>query len=183
MNDLIRECNDQNIPEDDFRRAFCNRCFNKECERSSFGGDRFAQRTSTWVERLFTDVPKMRPEDSRFKTLSAQNFIDVPVGRLHEVGGSDWIDPLNPATPAPEPAPEITATTAPEPPPVPATQSQSAQEPGILLMNTPERKGVMLGEDTPTTSEQPQKDPWESAPTPPPAQNVVRRGAKIRFNR
>ena len=180
MKDLIRECNDQNIPEEDFRRAFCGRCFNKECGRSSFGGDKFAQRTSTWVERLFTDVPKMRPEDSRFGDLSAQNFIDVPVGRLHEVGGSDWIDPLNPAPP--EPVPEVRVAPIPEPPVPP---QPSAREPTIPLMNTPERKGVMVGGPaSPAVSDsQPQKDPWEATPTPPPAQNVVRRGAKIRFNK
>lgn len=189
--DLIKVCNDQNVALKDFQAAFCIRCLNRECSRSSMSSDQFSNRTSTWVERLFTNIPRMDSQDPRFKNLSAQNFIEVPGKESRPLElTSEWVDPLNPVPQ--EPPPEVSApvpATNPEPIPEPEV-SESIEEPEPkakpaghnLSMNTPNRNGVMIGSAQKPAEAAP-VDPWAEPTKPePPTGNVVRPGARIRFS-
>jgi len=205
--DEIKTCNDQGIPLKDFKLAFCDRCLNADCTRSQMAGDKFSQRTSTWVERLFTQTPRMDSTDPRFSKLSAQKFIEVPGRgvRTPEVGsGADWVDPLEEKPPTTERMPqtvpqdesgdeEVTNPMSQPPEGVaaaPLTEAPPADRHNPLIgshqpgqLNTPRRQGQMLGSvpggpTIPATV----SDSWDAPPKPPPEKNVVKPGARIRFS-
>lgn len=178
VQDQIKECNDQNVPLSDFQRTFCNRCLNEECTRSSLQGDRFARRTSTWVERLFTETPRMDSSDPRFQPLSAQNFVEV-VGRESRIPeiGQNWIDPLNPEPVLPEPKENSVQSEVQNSGP---RSEESSNNPN-LPMNSPRKTGILLNQSSnPSSSD----DPW-SAPAPQPKieGTVVKPGARVRFSK
>jgi hypothetical protein len=100
------------MPEEHFAEAWCNQCLNPDCSRSTHGKTRFDQRTLTWEERLFTQVPRMSPQDPRYLQITRQAFHTIDVGPTPEVRTSAWHDPRDLGA---EPAP--THFVAPAPPP------------------------------------------------------------------
>lgn len=174
--DYLKECNEHKVPVEDFRQQFCNRCFQPECTRSQHGKSLFEARTSDWEERLFLNVIRMDPSDPRFKTLSAKNFQSVDVGRVPEVGRSEWRDPLE-FDKSQEVGQEI--VSVPEPKPEQKTEEPPRSETPLPL-NTPVKSGQMIGGRPPQPSS-PVSDPWAAKPAAAAGDNVVKPGAKIKL--
>jgi hypothetical protein len=207
--DFLKECNDQQVPLEDFRLQFCARCVQPECTRSTHGTSKFDQRVTTWEQRLFTEVPRMESSDPRFEGIQGKMFkmFSLPV---QQAGAkSDWMDPRDLVEPTPQPHVDPPAEpeeeepippTEPEfpevpespsaPPPVAAVSTQppvkattSKLSPAILRMNTPSQSGRMLaGNPAPTP-----KDPWAGPAAPANAKPneggvvIVKRGATVRL--
>ena len=166
-----------------FQEAFCVRCLQTECTRSVAGTSKFDQRVHTWVERLFTETPRLDPHDPRYGTLAGQNFLTIDVGRTPEVH-SDWVDPLTmrasdpPAVQA-SPPPTTPTEAAPKAEPAPALLDPGRVPRHMILANAPDQSGKMLpGAPTAAT---PQRDVW-STPEKPEG-TVVQRGATIKLGK
>src|SRR5574338_854823 len=199
--DLLPECNLNGAPLEMFADQCCKHCINPECTRSTFGGSKFDQRTSTWLSRLFTEVPKLAPNDPRFQSIAGQKFLSIDVGRTPEVT-SDWMDPRDIATSQPSPPPPFIAPEPPppavvadqpaEPAPTPPPQAvQPAAQPRkpiprhMVLANAPSQDGKVLQPSSPSTV---QKDPWAGpvGPVGPstsadPNASVVKPGATVKL--
>jgi len=205
--DLLGECNDQQVPYEDFRLQFCIRCQQPECTRSRAGTSKFDQRVATWQERLFEQVPRMDPGDPRFMEIQAKQFKMFNPGVVPTRGA--WIDPTDlvdsvppPALVVPEPPPIVTQIVeVPAPLPevqAPVAATASTEEPAkvaepaqpvkltpqLLRMNTPSQTGRMLANSPPPKAPAPPKDPW-AAPEPQKKTEqgvvVVKRGATVRL--
>jgi len=201
--DLYAECNvEPRAPLDVFTAECCVRCVNPECTRSGFGASKFEGRISTWYERLFSEVPRMAPDDERFGRISGQKFLLIDAAKPNMA--SAWIDPRDleasnrVVVPAPARAPEPPVPTEPvastEPPPAPVPEPPppvpaaavadepkaptAPASPGLAFANTPVKQGQMLGNrPKPTASEWVTPPPVESLPDA----TVVKTGAKIRI--
>lgn len=151
--DFFRECNTHGVSEDDFRQAFCVRCVQPECARSSVNQTKFEERVTTWEERLFTNVPRMDPNDPLYQKIAGQKFIEISpsdgVGPVTPT--SEWVDPLQ--------------NNLPTPPIVVQVPSQISQTKGL---NAPDQSGKVIG-------------PSQTQDKPP--ERVVRPGARIRFTK
>jgi hypothetical protein len=88
--DFLGECNNQGVPLEDFRLAFCARCFQQDCTRSQFGTSKFEARVTTWEERLFK-APQLQKTDPRFPLISAKRFLSLNSGPAPSI--REWIDP------------------------------------------------------------------------------------------
>lgn len=202
--DCLRECNNQGVPLEDFRLAFCVRCLQPECTRSTYGSSKFDQRTQTWVERLFTQVPRMDPTDPRFQEISGQGFSTIDLAANQDPGGgSAWLDPrdLKPEKtsivvpagfiPPPPEEPVIQEAPASGPPvevEVPKVQPASTGKVGsnlpreVLLMNTVGHEGAYLpGAPSKPAVEPVKRDPWAAPEPVGPNEVIVKRGATVRF--
>lgn len=201
--DYLGECNDQGVPLEDFRLAFCVRCFQAECSRSKFGTTKFEQRVQTWEERLF-HAPQLPKTDPRWQQISAKKFLVLSSGPAPAV--REWIDPQTldvPAPPAqiqPAPLPVVkpppVAAKPPEPPPPvkveppppviqkeePAPEPKPVQPKQNLFVNTPYAGPVMIG-NSPSPPGVPEKDPWAGPAPLKSGEKVVTRGAKIKLGR
>lgn len=188
-------CNNFGVPIPEFSEAFCIRCLNLECSRSTAQSS-FSQRVTTWEDRLFLNPPRMDASDPRYATISAHKFVGI--GPSTMPGLSSWIDPrdleekpeVTISLPAPAPAPphrslpvlqeppvEIpTLVEAPEPVPVRPEPQIPPQPP----MQTPFQQGTMLG-TAPSKSGVPSKDPWDLPPKTSDGTSVVKPGSKFRF--
>jgi hypothetical protein len=174
--DMLSECKTDTGSLSDFQAAFCSRCINPECSRSSFGSSHFDKRIATWEKRLFTDVPKMPKQDPRYLTLANQNFLPIEVGRTPEVS-SNWISPNDPSTMKSAEPNVIIPVVKAEPQIIQVAQQKPNTTPKhMLLANTPASKqGVMLsGHNT-----QPERDSW--ATPEPPKDPVVPVGGRVRL--
>lgn len=180
------------LSEEQFGEVWCKQCLNPECERSQHGKSLFDQRTISWEERLFTQVPRMSQDDPRYLSITRQAFHTIDVGPTPEVRTSAWHDPRDlgaapapthfsapvpmpaPVPPAPAPAPVVrelkpsgpvtSAQPAQAPIPPPAAPVRPALRPQQPVpMNTPSPQGRMLhGAPVPA----PAPDPW-SGPSKP----------------
>lgn len=113
--DYLKECNDQSIPLDDFKMAFCDRCFQKECSRSQFGTSRFEQRVGRWQERMF-QPPALPKNDPRYPAIIAKKFLNLATGPTPSIQAKEWVDPKTLEQPVIQTVPELVKT--PDPPPV-----------------------------------------------------------------
>lgn len=189
--DHLKICNDQGIPLEDFRLAFCIRCLQAECVRSQHGLSKFDARVSTWEERLF-HAPALPKTDPRYSLISAKKFLALPVGPTPVI--REWIDPATLDTPSPgtqipvnsvlplppqkvEPAvtPEVVEKMSepplPEPPPPAHRQN--------LLVNTPYMGPKTLG--NPKETNEPVRDTWDAPLPPKTTESMVRPGARIKI--
>jgi hypothetical protein len=182
--DLYGECNVVGAPVEAFAEECCKHCINPECTRSAFGKTKFDQRVSTWVERFFTQVPRMDQGDPRFEKISAQRFLAINQALTVN---SAWVDPRDLSENLPVPAPSI--IVAP-PPPAPIVEPEpllimpptapANKNPTLTLPNTPVKQGQMLqppvGAPTPAKS-------WDSPPatTDTAGVRVVKSGAKVKL--
>ena len=161
--DYLRECNDHQVPIEDFQGAFCIRCFQPECSRSQYGKSKFDTRVSTWAERLFLNVPRLDPHDPRYGAIAEQKFLTLDTGRTPEV--SSWVDPNEPQQEAPS-----------KPPPAQASSSVASALPRHMLQaNAPSQNGKILGPGVQVV----RKDPW--AIPAPPTDPVVAPGSRIKL--
>lgn len=208
--DWLSTCNDQNVPVNDFKLAFCDRCSQPECTRSMFGTTKFDKRVGSWEARLFSDVPRMDKKDPRYLPIAGSNFKMYDLERVpsnfQAKSQADWLDPRDlPELPAEEteafvaesttqtPEPEL--PSEPEPDIIqevsrPLSEKFPTSKPpagvrnlphSLLLMNTPTQSKVLSGAPAPL----PKADPW-AGPVPTeggtlPAAQVVKKGAKIKF--
>jgi len=170
--DHLKECNNQEVPLEDFKLAFCNRCLQPECHRSTYGLSKFDVRTQTWKERLFDHVPRMTEADPRFSHIKAQKFILIEDRPPPSVNGVTWNDPRDlgeslkvaPQNVKPvevkEAPPSTQESLSPPVTVVPVKPSTSGVTRETILLNTPSKgdqflPGVPVKE--PTT---PKRDPW-----------------------
>lgn len=209
--DYLGDCNDQKVPMEDFKLAFCDRCLQPECSRSLHGTSKFDKRVNSWLERLVTKVPRMDPSDPRAQQIQGKQFKmftpSLSVGQT-----SAWLDPRDIEEPPPPesasegPLPPLPAFFAPplEPVAVPEVEQQvpeSASPPqaslqtaekseqtgmplNLMLMNTPAKGGRMLAGSPAATPPLPPKDPWAAPPTgPQPSEGgvIVKKGATVRL--
>jgi hypothetical protein len=164
--DHLALCNDQGIPEVDFRRAFCDRCVQPECSRSRHGQSKFDQRVNSWRERFFTEVPRMAASDPRYSELAADRFPDLPVS-----SGPTWGARPEEAVSTREGGAE-------------ARLALFVRKPEhLLLANTAHPSPLLPGAPAPPPPRAP-VDPW-AAPVPAGHDSsigqVVSRGAQIKF--
>jgi hypothetical protein len=208
--DYLSYCNNQGVALEDFKAAFCSRCFNPTCSRSLAGQSLFEERIHTWHERLFKNPQSLPKEDPRYALISAVNFQEVPVGPIPIIGQqaalSTWLDPRDlsaaPEPPKPQPqkvssprvqAPEPAETQGlelipSEPPEAPQKSTEPQAQPAVgaprqAPLQTPFQQGVMIGNaSAPQAS--PPNDPWAASPpqeeTTTPVK-VIQPGGKIRF--
>jgi hypothetical protein len=180
LTDFIDECNEHKMPLEDFRGIFCICCFQVECTRSQAGKAKFDQRVSTWKERLFTQVPRLDPEDPRYALITSQRFITLDTGRAPEIEGS-WIDPLTvEASPRIEDAPMLVL------PPTdrdnttlikPALKGQVPVQ--MVQANAADQSGKVLSGGVTKAPVQPARDPWGVPATS--KETIVPSGARVRL--
>jgi hypothetical protein len=190
--DLYAQCNvEPRAPLDVFTAECCALCVNPGCTRSTYGNTKFESRVSNWHERLFVNVPRMRPDDERFGKISGQKFLLIDPAGSVSAPSQGWVDPrdLKPARvqvpariePAPpskqaEPMPEaVPPSRAPE---APVETTRGPARPETAFVNTPVTQGQMIGgKPAPAAPE------WKS-PVPivtTKEDRVVKTGAKIRI--
>lgn len=196
--DFLNLCNSMNVPLEDFKGQFCNRCLNTECVRSIVGKSGFDQRVATWQQRLFTEVPQLGPEDPRFVQISAKKFLGVEAGPIPEIGAtpvkSAWIDPRNldeaservqkveASPPVLETVQEPVVAEAPKAESVVSRPEPKTTTP-LIPMNTPHRPKQMLANAPSSALKTPSPvDPWATPTNPETAGvKVIQPGARIRF--
>ncbi len=190
--DYINECNEHRIPEEDFLGTFCLRCFQAECTRS-LSGSKFDQRTATWEDRLFTNIPRLDPSDPRYVPISSQKFLTLDTSRTPEIRGA-WFDPLAVTEPAAPETPRIPAPAAIEPatesstpapenpsPETPPKTTPSGRLPSrMILANAQDQSGKMLEASTEAAPQTASRDPW-ATPERGPAENVIRPGGVVKL--
>lgn len=199
--DYLGECNDQGVPLEDFRLAFCVRCFQKNCTRSQFGTSKFEARVNTWEERLFSP-PQLPKSDPRYLAITAKRFLTLPAGPTPSV--REWIDPqtldtgpsTNQASPAPTPQVVRTVETpVPMPASVPMPAPAVAEVPAPeevkkiqesprprqnLFVNTPYTGPRMLANQPTPSSEKP-RDAWSTPEPLKPGEKVIKPGARVKI--
>ena len=169
--DYLRECNEHSVPLDDFHQQFCVRCFQPECTRSKSGTLKFDQRVSTWLDRLFLNVPKLDIDDPRYNSLANQKFITVDTSRTPEIRG-DWIDPENLQ---PDQTVDIPERSIPVQSSSPVLSSLVIPR-RMVLANAPDQSGRILA--GPLTKET-VRDPWTALEKP--SEPVVLPGSRIKL--
>ena len=199
--DYLKECNDRAVPLDDFKMAFCDRCLQPECTRSTHGSSKFDQRVATWKERLITDVPQMTRDDPRFERIAQQQFVPVQESLTLSSGWgpSDPVPELKeaevvPATEiVPAPPQEVVVSESSEVDEGPIHFQPQSQPAGVskniprdvLLMNTDNRGELYLpGAPKSQVSEGPVKkkvDSWGAPEQSHASEVIVEHGATIRF--
>lgn len=182
--DFLSVCNDQGVPLDDFKRAFCDRCMQPECTRSQVGGSKFEQRIQDWNRKLFLEPPLLDAHDPRHASITSKRFLMIDTGPIPEIrtsSGGSWVDPrdLSDANPGATPR-SISAPLAP--PPAPPQQDQAAPTQAtvarVATTNTPLRAPQMLP-GAPVAS--PKADWVGSETSSASGDKVMQPGSKIRL--
>jgi hypothetical protein len=194
--DFLKECHSQVVGQvkepltfDMFSGAYCTRCLQPECTRSTHGSTKFDQRVASWEDRLFLKVPRMDPNDPRFESISRKEFSPVQDTLIVHGWGTES-EPDPPRAFVPEPAQEVAIEeilTTKEPPPVYSKTDDSS--PSIsrdtLLMNTPVTAEQYLPgapkQPVPVISPKKNVDSWGAAEQSTPSEVVVNAGATVRF--
>lgn len=186
--DLLPVCNDQNVPLDQFKLTFCDRCMQEECTRSRVGTSRFEKRVSNWYQDLFANPPQLDPSDARFEQIKAQKFFMIDTGPVPEVNTSNWADPRDLTEGAA--APRIAAPPMPSAPKMPSQTASEVATPKLdrtavkrlPTLNTVNQGPKMVGSAVAPTPKSP-TDPW-AAPTPVDSSTgevLSEPGAKVQF--
>jgi len=203
--DLMAECNPKAAPLEVFTEVCCRECHNPECVRSLFGKSRFEGRVNTWLERLFTEVPRMPMQDPRFALFSAQKFLTIDVGGPIEVSSSPWFDPRDLEVPAPvaRPVAALVAAAQPEPTRASAPVERAVEKepqavelqapvrsserkslpPHMILANTQPPKGQMIGQRVPPPAVDKWAGPVSTTPVSPTDAPpvVIKTGATVKL--
>lgn len=133
--DLYGECNVEKAPVNQFIDQCCSKCINPECTRSQFGKTKFGARTATWHERLFTQVPRMDRDDTRYGGIAAQRFELIQPALTISSGWSEplvvspgWSEPPSQQVPIPAPSASFnTPVRGPQMVGVPASGGQTVK--------------------------------------------------------
>jgi len=100
--DWLRECNDQNVPPQEFNQIFCVRCRNPECSRAGYAGSLWTNRITTQVERLLENPLFADLSMPKYAKVNALDFPDALRQALRiEVANKrkDWELPPEDLTP------------------------------------------------------------------------------------
>ncbi len=171
--DFIRECLEdpalvtQAVPLDEFNKAVCMRCGNRQCTRSRANNMLFDSRVANWRSHWFTDVRRAADDDPNFARIRGKNFQQIN-NEVLEVRSENKPElmPIPFTRPEPEPASlpvlehsdppadspvaEMPATPKPFVPPKPQEHAQEGISP--VVSNTPFQQGMVLP-GKPKTSE------------------------------
>lgn len=73
-NDFLRECmaDVKNVPIDEFNKAFCLVCANRECTRARANTSLFNIRTTNWEKDLFLNIPRLEESNPVAKEIIAK---------------------------------------------------------------------------------------------------------------
>jgi hypothetical protein len=81
--DFLRECMSDpalvqgQVPIDEFNKAYCVRCVQKECARAGLNGSLLARRAATWHTNLFEKPPRAAEDDPRYQSIRAKKFLQT----------------------------------------------------------------------------------------------------------
>lgn len=191
--DFLKECHTQVVgqvkeplPLTEFGSAYCARCLQPECSRSTHGTTKFDQRVATWKERLFLDVPKMDPNDPLFKSISSKDFQPVQESLVVLGWGDSDSDPQPVMDVTPEP-PQVVAIKEPEeqtPYFQPSNSTPSISRESLLLNTSVESEQYLPGAPKSSgASNTPKKriDSWGASEQSTPSEVVVTAGATVQF--
>jgi hypothetical protein len=192
--DYLKECHSQivkqvkeNLPLEDFGSAYCVRCLQPECSRSTHGVTKFDQRVATWQKRLFLKVPRMDKSDPRFGEIASKEFHPVQEALIVQGWGVPE-ESISKREILSEPPQEITVDELPDSEPIaqnPYFQSSNASTSReTLLLNTSvEKEQYLPGAQPPTKSDTTKKriDSWGAPEQSTPSEVVVTAGATVRF--
>jgi hypothetical protein len=171
--DYLRECmSDPALvqgptPIDEFSKAFCIRCIQKDCTRARLNGSLFARRVETWKTNLFDSPPRAKDDDPRYQSIRAKRFLqtanevvelrqggvnyEVQTREMPEIPAALRREPVVAApepvpSPAPVPEPVVQTQTAPvdlaPPPPPPPPPPAPVRD--ASFQNTPFEQGTVL---------------------------------------
>lgn len=197
MNDYLRDCMSdlgERNPQP-FKETFCNHCRNTDCVNAKWSQDKFGERVTTQVDRLFK-TPRIE-QTPRYAMLV--NFIDASREAMRlEISDQrgDWTLPEEsktslplfvaaqpqpqplPEHPEPEPKPEPEPLVETTTPPLPVKPKEPLPTPKIRNLPPPPPDGIMIGggNNPPSTPAKP-VDTWE----PKPAVVTVQPGARIKM--
>lgn len=194
--DFLKDCHAQvskqvkePLPFDTFGAAYCARCLQPECTRSTHGSTKFDQRVATWQDRLFLNVPRMDQDDPRFEDISRKEFTPIQESLVvRGWGGESSPEPQKEFVPEllNEPVIEEVPTND-EPPQVyfqPTNTAPSISR-DTLLMNTPvSNEQYLPGAPRPSDAlGRPKKtiDSWGAPEQSTPSEVIVKAGATVRF--
>lgn len=194
--DFLKECHSQVAAKakepltfDMFTEAYCARCLQPECTRSSHGKTKFDQRVTSWADRLFLKVPRMDQSDPRFESISRQEFAPAQETLVVRGWGTES-EPEPPRAFIPEPAQEtskdeIPATNEPLPVYPQPDNSGASISRDTLLMNTPVVTEQYLPgaskQSIPIRSTKKNVDSWGAPEQSAPSEVIVNAGATVRF--
>ena len=100
--DWLRECNDQNVPPQEFHQIFCVRCRNPDCTRAGYAGSLWTNRITTQVERLLENPLFADLSMPQYAKVNALDFPDALRQALRiEIANKrkDWEVPPEDLTP------------------------------------------------------------------------------------
>lgn len=192
--DYLKECHSQvsnqvkePLPMTEFGAAYCVRCLQPECSRSTHGVTKFDQRVATWKERLFSEVPRMDQGDPRFESISSKDFQPVQESLVVMGWGESDPEPESRKDLIPETPQEVLVSEVPE---VMTSYFQPDRTPSsisrdTLLLNTSvESEQYLPGAPRPSGPSDSTKkriDSWGAPEQSTPSEVVVTAGAKIQF--
>lgn len=112
--DLYETCNEQGLPEQQFKATFCQRCRNHSCENAGWSWSSWEERISSQEDRFLKNPKFANVNDPRFDRVREQDFPVLIQEALRLNSGSEWeipksieLAPRTPVTPA-EPPKEVT---------------------------------------------------------------------------
>lgn len=145
--DFLRECMSDpalvqgQVPIDEFNKAYCVRCVQKECARAGLNGSLLARRAATWRTNLFESPPRAAENDPKYQAIRAKKFLQTSNevvelrnnGVNYEVQTREMPEALRKNTPEPpaldpQPAPPR-FVAPPEPPPEPPAALERVEPP------------------------------------------------------
>ena len=174
--DLLKECNELGLSENEFQSTFCQRCKNHSCERSGWGWSSWEERISTQEDRFLVNPKFANPLDGRFERVREQDFPMLMAEAIRQNSGHGWdVAP-----------PEI--VLQPQLAPIPSTPPTETQPPdakdpfaGVVIGkpiagNTPfPPEGRMVGPQSTGSAKTSGKDLWDVG------EKKVKVGAVVRF--
>jgi hypothetical protein len=91
--DLLRDCNDQQIPPREFMGIFCNRCRNASCVNAGWSGGKWVDRMVTQVDRLLSHPNFADPSADKFDPLRTLDFREVSEAVVIRTKADPWAGP------------------------------------------------------------------------------------------
>lgn len=91
--DLLRECNDQQIPPREFMGIFCNRCRNAACVNAGWSGGKWVDRMLTQVDRLLDHPQFADPNTEKFDPLRKLDFRELSESLVLRTKADPWGGP------------------------------------------------------------------------------------------
>lgn len=148
--DFLRECMEdvKNVPIDEFNKAFCLVCANRDCSRARANTSLFNIRTSNWEKDLFLQVPTLDADNSLARDIISKWYkapevtlaknAPVPDQTAPSLAQEESTQPLATSTAAPVKKPQKSIKKTPKkhlqqslPANVESHQSLSQDEPAI----------------------------------------------------